>query len=228
MLSVRARLVQKRPGVIVYVDPQVRLSVAVRQISCFVERFTVFQERAARPCEGVDWILSYYSILTLRCAYLHYSPQRLGFSLNTPTLSRKQPKGSGEVTHSKSQEIFSHFFRSRCSLVSEERQTELRSRNSSLGWGTVHCDTNVITRGPPATGVAELAKRGKSVSLIIVGPAIPSFWGCQILPSTTLGSHWNPFNISLRRLGSLPQQGDMVRESGQTSQSTSFFNCLCP
>ena len=67
----------------------------------------------------------------------------------------------------------SYFFRSRCSLVSEERQTELRIRNSSLGWGVVHCDTNVITRGPPATGVTENAKRGKSADLIIVAPAIP-------------------------------------------------------
>jgi hypothetical protein len=119
LFPVRARLVQTLAIVVVNVNPEVELSIAFSQVSCFLERFTVFQERAARPCEGVDWILSYYSILTLRCAYLHYSPQRLGFSLNTPTLSRKQPKGSGEVTHSKSQKIFSHFFRSRCSLVSE-------------------------------------------------------------------------------------------------------------
>src|SRR5437870_4853803 len=104
----------------------------------------------------------------------------------------------------------SYFFRSRCSLVSEERQSELPIRNSSLGWGIVHCDTNVVTRGPPATGVTENAKRGKSAELIIVAPAIPSFWVCHTLLSTTLGSRSNPSNISLRPVGSLPRQRDMV------------------
>src|SRR5882762_305080 len=122
----------------------------------------------------------------------------------------------------------SYFFRSRCSLVSEGRQTERRFRSSSLGWRIVHCGTNVITRGPAATGVTENAKREKSVILIIVAPAIPSFWVCHILPSMTLGSLWNPFSTSLPPLGSLLLQRDMVQDSAQTTQSASFFNYLSP
>ena len=65
------RLVQKRAGVIVYVDPEVRLSVAVSHVSRFFERFAVFPERSARRSECVDWIQSYNAILTLRCLFLH-------------------------------------------------------------------------------------------------------------------------------------------------------------
>src|SRR6266403_3260923 len=122
----------------------------------------------------------------------------------------------------------SYFFPSRCSLVSEERTTELRIRNSSLGWGRVHCDMNVVTRGPPATGVTGNPKRGKSADLIIVAPAIPSFWVCQILSSMTLGSRWNLSNTSLPPLGSLLLQRDMVQDSGKTTQSASFVNYLSP
>src|SRR5205823_676434 len=122
----------------------------------------------------------------------------------------------------------SYFFRSRCSLVSEGRRIELRIRSSSLGWGIVQSGTNVITRGPPATDVTAIAKRGKSADQIIVAPAIPSFWVCQILPSTTLGSRWNLSNTSLPPLGSLLLQRDMVQDSGQTTQSASFVNYLSP
>src|ERR1700752_3290693 len=122
----------------------------------------------------------------------------------------------------------SYFFRSRCSLVSEERQTELRIRSSSLRWGITYCDTNIVTRGPSATGVTAIAKRGKSADQIIVAPAIPSFWVCQILPSMTLGSRWNLSNTSLPPLGSLLLQRDMVQDSGRTTQSASFVNYLSP
>ena len=72
---VAARLVQKLSPVVVYVDPEVRSSIAVSEISCFLERFAVLPQWSARPCECVNWIQSYYPILTLRCLYLHHPPQ---------------------------------------------------------------------------------------------------------------------------------------------------------
>ena len=66
-LGVAACLVQKFTGVVVYVDPRVRLCIAFRQVAGFVERFTLFPERSAWPCERIDWIQSYNAILTLRC-----------------------------------------------------------------------------------------------------------------------------------------------------------------
>src|SRR5436305_14755792 len=46
-----------------------------RSISRFVERFAVFTEYSAWPCESIDWTKSYDPILALRRLCLHYSPQ---------------------------------------------------------------------------------------------------------------------------------------------------------
>ena len=88
-LGVAACLVQKFTGVVVYVDPRVRLCIAFCQVSCFVEGFAVFPERSAWPCESIDGIQSYHAILTLRCLYLHYSAQPGSFS-TTSMLIPKQ------------------------------------------------------------------------------------------------------------------------------------------
>ena len=64
-------LVQKRASIVVYVDPEIQLSIAVSKVACFVECFAVFPERSAWRCEGVDWIQSYNAILPLRCLSLH-------------------------------------------------------------------------------------------------------------------------------------------------------------
>src|SRR5260370_13159252 len=69
--SVVTCLVQKRASVVVYVDPEIQLSIAVGKVACFVECFAVFPERSAWRCEGVDWIQSYNAILPLRCLSLH-------------------------------------------------------------------------------------------------------------------------------------------------------------
>ena len=63
--------VQKRAGVVVYVDPEKQLSIAVSKVACFVDCFAVFAERSAWRCEGVDSIQSYNAILPLRCLSLH-------------------------------------------------------------------------------------------------------------------------------------------------------------
>ena len=75
LLRVAARLVQKLAGVIVYVDPEIQLSIAVSQISCFVEGVAVFPERPTWPRESIDWVQSYDAILTVRGSCLHYPPQ---------------------------------------------------------------------------------------------------------------------------------------------------------
>src|SRR6266851_7033327 len=67
LLRVAARLVQEHASVVVYVDPEIQLSIAVGKVACFVECFAVFPERSAWRCEGVDWIQSYNAILPLRC-----------------------------------------------------------------------------------------------------------------------------------------------------------------
>ena len=71
LLRVAARLVQEHASVVVYVDPEIRLSITVGKVACFVECFAVFPERSAWRCEGVDWIQSYNAILPLRCLSLH-------------------------------------------------------------------------------------------------------------------------------------------------------------
>ena len=88
LLRVTASLVQKLAGVVVYIDPGVRLFIAVCQVSCLVEGFAVFPERSAWPCESVDWIQSYYPILTFRGLCLHGSPQT-GDSFTYPNASTK-------------------------------------------------------------------------------------------------------------------------------------------
>ena len=60
----------------------------VCQVSCLVEGFAVFPERSAWPCESVDWIQSYYPILTFRGLCLHGSPQT-GDSFTYPNASIK-------------------------------------------------------------------------------------------------------------------------------------------
>ena len=76
---VAACLVQKLSPVVVYVDPEVRFSIAVSELSCFLERFAVLPQWSARPCECVNWIQSYYPILTFRCLYLHHPPRAEAF-----------------------------------------------------------------------------------------------------------------------------------------------------
>ena len=71
LLRMAARLVQEHASVVVYVDPEIQLSIAVGKVACFVECFAVFPERSAWRCEGVDWIQSYNAILPLRCLSLH-------------------------------------------------------------------------------------------------------------------------------------------------------------
>ncbi len=72
-------LVQKLSPVVVYVDPEVQFSIAVSELSCFLERFAVLPQWSARPCECVNWIQSYYPILTFRCLCLHHPPQAEAF-----------------------------------------------------------------------------------------------------------------------------------------------------
>jgi hypothetical protein len=89
--------------------------------------------------------------------------------------------------------------------------------DTPLSGGMLHCDTNLITRGPPATRVTENVKRGTSPKPIIVAPAIPLSWVCQTIPSTMFGLPLNAFKISLQLLGSLRLLGEMVQESWETS-----------
>src|SRR5258708_4909556 len=86
MFPVRARLVQKLAVVVVNVGPQVQLPTAVSQLYRFFKRLAVFREGAARGCEGVDWIESYYSKLALRCLHLHCLLP-FEFCLSYPTYS---------------------------------------------------------------------------------------------------------------------------------------------
>ena len=95
---VAACLVQKLSPVVVYVDPEVRFSIAVSELSCFLERFAVLPQWSARPCECVNWIQSYYPILTLRCLYLHHPPQAEAlFDYNPQCRNQTKHKGSGEA-----------------------------------------------------------------------------------------------------------------------------------
>ena len=84
--------------------------------------------------------------------------------------------------------IFSYFFPFRCSLVSEERfdldgvrHAKFRSFGATsqselpLTVGAVHCDTNVIAHGSPATDAAEHAKRERFAITTIAALVIPSF-----------------------------------------------------
>src|SRR5215469_9461579 len=74
-LRVAASLVQNLPGVVVYVNPGVRPFIAVCHVSCLVDSFAVFPERSAWPCESVDGIQSYYTVLTFRGLCSHCSPR---------------------------------------------------------------------------------------------------------------------------------------------------------
>src|ERR1700688_2272695 len=76
--------------VVVNINPKIRLVIAGSQIQCLVESFAVFPERAAWPCEGVNWIQSDYPVLSLGCTYFHRLPRWLGSSLSTLASARKQ------------------------------------------------------------------------------------------------------------------------------------------
>src|SRR5216684_4308146 len=90
LLSIAASLMQNLAVVIVNINPKIQLVIAGSQIYCLVESFAVFPERAAWPCEGVNWIQSDYPVFSLGCTYFHRLPRWLGSSLSTLASARKQ------------------------------------------------------------------------------------------------------------------------------------------
>src|SRR4029077_6169618 len=93
-------LVQEHSSVVVYVDPDIQLSIAVSKVACFVECFAVFPERSAWRCEGVDWIQSYNAILPLRCLSLHLFPSGGAFSNYRNVASKASNKETLQVSSS--------------------------------------------------------------------------------------------------------------------------------
>ena len=67
LLSIAASLMQNLAVVVVNINPKIRLVIPGSQIKRLVERFAVFPERAAWPCEGVYWIQPDYPVLSLGC-----------------------------------------------------------------------------------------------------------------------------------------------------------------
>jgi len=105
---------QKLAGVVVYIDPGVRLFIGLPSLVPR-RRSRSLSRRSAWPCESVDWIQSYYPILTFRGLCLHGSPQT-GIPLRTPTPAPKQHKNPRTpACCSFGTKIFSYFLPPRCS-----------------------------------------------------------------------------------------------------------------